>query len=57
MMATSKGVVVLPNLGTIAGQRILIGYTKPGQKSEAKAQLDLLGCYCGVDLRMGLGIG
>lgn len=57
MMATLKGVVVLPNLGTIGGQRIWIGYTKPGQISEAKVQLDLLGCYCGVDLRMGLGIG
>lgn len=57
MMTSLKDVVVPPNLGTIGGQRIWIGYTKPGQISEAKVQLDLLGCYCEVDWKMGLGIG
>lgn len=57
MIASLKGAVVLQNLETIGGRRIWIGYAKPGQISEAKVQLDLLACYCGFDLRMGLGIG
>lgn len=56
-MASLKGVVVLLNLEMIGGQRIWIGYTKPVQISEAKVQLDLLGCCCEVDLKMGFGIG
>lgn len=56
-MTSLKGAVVLPNLETIGGQRIWIGYTKPGQISEAKVQLDLLGCCCELDLKMGLGMG